>query len=179
MSRSKTTSTRLNVRLLLSGLLLGLCVFFSSMALAASQVDISQPEETISVPLSDWKALKERLMTADASIESSTNSLKQADSLTMTQATELKELRIINSERAKALTELREINEKQGQELAKASSTITEQEQKLNQASNSLTELKDEIKNNRKTEQRLRRQRDTWAAGGVIGFLIGAAGAIR
>ena len=54
------------------------------------------------------------------SIESSTNSLKQADSLTMTQATELKELRIINSERAKVLTELREINEKQGQELAKA-----------------------------------------------------------
>ena len=41
------------------------------------------------------------------SIESSTNSLKQADSLTMTQATELKELRIINSERAKVLTELR------------------------------------------------------------------------
>ena len=39
------------------------------------------------------------------SIESSTNSLKQADSLTMTQATELKELRIINSERAKVLTD--------------------------------------------------------------------------
>lgn len=179
MRNVRHTSKRLNRILLLSGLLLVLCVCFSSMALAASQVDISQPEETISVPLSDWKALKERLMTADASIESSTNSLKQADNLTMTQATELKELRIINSERAKALTELREINEKQGQELAKASSTITEQEQKLNQASNSLTELKDEIKNNRKTEQRLRRQRDTWAAGGVIGFLIGAAGAIR
>ena len=173
------TSKRLNRILLLSGLLLVLCVCFSSMALAASQVDISQPEPTISVPLSSWNELKEHLRTADASIETSTNSLEQANSLTMTQATELKELRIINSERAKALTELREINEKQGQELAKASNKITEQEQRLNQASSSLTELKDEIKNNRRTEQRLRRQRDTWAAGGVIGFLIGAAGAIR
>ena len=179
MRNVRHTSKRLNRILLLSGLLLALCVCFSSMALAASQVDISQPEPTISVPLSDWKALKEHLMTADASIESSTKSLEQANSLTMTQATELKELRIINSERAKALTELREINEKQGQELAKASNKITEQEQRLNQASSSLTELKNEIKNNRRTEQRLRRQRDTWAAGGVIGFLIGAAGAIR
>ena len=179
MRNVRHTSKRLNRMLLLSGLLLVLCVRLCSTALAASQVDISQPEPTISVPLSDWKALKEHLMIADASIESSTNSLKQADSLTMTQATEFKELRIINSERAKALTELREINEKQGQELAKASSKITEQAQSLTLASNSLDELKNEIKNNRRTEQRLRRQRNTWAAGGVIGFLIGAAGAIR
>ena len=179
MRNVRHTSKRLNRILLLSGLLLVLCVCFSSMALAASQVDISQPEPTISVPLSDWNKLKGHLMTADASIENSTKSLEQANSLTMTQATELKELRIINSERTKALTELREINEKQGQELAKASNKITEQEQSLSQASNSLNELKDEIKNNRRTEQRLRRQRDTWAVGGVIGFLIGAAGAIR
>ena len=179
MRNVKHTSKRLNLRLLCSALLLALFVCCSSMALAASQVDISQPEATISVPLSDWNRLKEHLMTADASIENSTNSLEQANSLTMTQATELKELKIINSERAKALTELRTINEKQGQELEKASSTITEQEQRLNQASSSLDELKNEIKNNRRTEQRLRRQRDTWAAGGVIGFLVGAAGAIR
>lgn len=179
MRNVRHTSKRLNRILLLSGLLLVLCVCFSSMALAASQEAISQPEPTISVPLSDWNKLKGHLRTADASIETSTNSLKQADSLTMTQATELKELRVINSERAKALTELREINEKQGQELQKASNKITEQEQRLNQASSSLDELKNEIKNNRRTEQRLRRQRDTWAAGGVIGFLIGAAGAIR
>ena len=179
MRNVRHTSKRLNRMLLLSGLLLVLCVCFSSMALAASQVDISQPEPTISVPLSDWNKLKGHLMTADASIENSTKSLEQANSLTMTQAIELKELRIINSERAKALTELREINEKQGQELAKASNKITEQAQSLTLASNSLDELKNEIKNNRRTEQRLRRQRDTWAAGGVIGFLIGAAGAIR
>lgn len=179
MRKSRTTSMRLNLKLLLSGLLLVLLAFCSSVSFAASSVDILKPEPTISVPLSDWSKLKERLMIADASIESSTNSLKQAESLTMTQATELKELRVINSERTKALTELRAINEKQGQELAKASNKITEQEQSLILASNSLNELKNEIKNNRRTEQRLRRQRDTWAAGGVIGFLIGAAGAIR
>ena len=179
MQKLRHTSKRLNLRLLCSALLLVLLAFCSSVSFAASSTATSPQEETISVPLSDWNKLKERLMIADASIESSTNSLKQADSLTMTQATELKELRVINSERAKALTELRAINEKQGQELAKASNKITEQEQSLILASNSLNELKNEIKNNRRTEQRLRRQRDTWAAGGVIGFLIGAAGAIR
>lgn len=179
MRKSRTTSKQLNLKLLLSGLFLFVVVCCSSLVHANSLTVTSPQEETINVPLTSWNELKEHLRTADASIETSTNSLKQADNLTMTQATELKELRVINSERAKALTELREINEKQGQELQKASNTITEQEQKLNQASNSLTELKNEIKNNRRTEQRLRRQRDTWAAGGVIGFLIGAAGAIR
>jgi chromosome segregation ATPase len=149
------------------------------MALAASQADISQPEPTITVPLSDWNRLKGHLMKADASIENSTKSLEQANSLTMTQENELTELKAINSERTQALSELKAINEKQGKELEKASSKITEQEERLTLASNSLDELRNEIKNNRRTEQRLRRQRDTWAAGGVIGFLIGAAGAIR
>ena len=179
MRKLRTTSMRLNLKLLLSGLFLFVVVCCSSLVHANSLTATSPQEETISVPLSDWNKLKEHLRTADASIETSINSLKQADSLTMTQATELKELRIINSERAKALTELRGINEKQGKELEQASNKITEQEQRLNLASSSLDELKNEIKNNRRTEQRLRRQRDTWAAGGVIGFLIGAAGTIR
>lgn len=173
MRKSRSTSMQLNLKLLLSGLFLFVVVCCSSLVHANSLTATSPQEETINVPLSSWNELKEHLRTADASIETSTNSLKQADSLTMTQATELKELRVINSERAKALTELREINEKQGQELAKASSKITEQEQKLNQASNSLTELKDEIKNNRRTEQRLRRQRDTWAISNAALFLAG------
>lgn len=179
MRKLKYTSKRLNLRLLLSALLLVLFVCFSSMALAASQEATSQPEPTITVPLSDWNRLKGHLMKADASIENSTKSLEQADSLTMTQESELTELKAINSERAQALSELKAINEKQGQELEKASSKITEQEERLTLASTSLDELRNEIKNNRRTEQRLRRQRDTWAAGGVIGFLIGAAGAIR
>lgn len=179
MKKSRTTSMRLNLKLLLSGLLLVLLASFSPISLAASQADTLKQEPTINVPLSSWNELKGRLRKADASIENSTKSLEQANNLTMTQTSELTELRAINSERTQALTELRTINEKQGQELAKASSKITEQEQRLNQASNSLGELRNEIKNNRRTEQRLRRQRDTWAAGGVIGFLIGAAGAIR
>ena len=179
MKKSRTTSMRLNLKLLLSGLLLVLLASFSPISLAASQADTLKQEQTINVPLSSWNELKGRLRKADASIENSTKSLEQANNLTMTQTSELTELRAINSERTQALTELRTINEKQGQELAKASSKITEQEQRLNQASNSLGELRNEIKNNRRTEQRLRRQRDTWAAGGVIGFLIGAAGAIR
>ena len=179
MRNVRHTSKRLNRILLLSGLFLFVVVCCSSLVHANSLTVTSPQEQTITVPLTSWNELKEHLRTADASIETSTNSLKQADSLTMTQTTELKELRIINSERAKALTELREINEKQGQELAKASNKITEQEQSLTQASNSLDELKNEIKNNRRTEQRLRWQRNAWAAGGVIGFLVGAAGAIR
>lgn len=174
MSTSRSTSMRLNLKLLLSGLFLFVVVCCSSLVHANSLTATSPQEPTISVPLSDWNKLKEHLRTADASIENSTNSLKQADSLTMTQATELKELRVINSERAKALTELRTINEKQGQELAKASNKITEQEQRLNQASSSLNELKAEIKNNKRTEQRLRRQRDTWAISNAALFLAGA-----
>lgn len=179
MQKLRHTSKRLNLRLLCSALLLVLFVCCSSMALAASQVDISQPEATINVPMTSWNELKGNLIQADALIKSSNLSLNEAQTLTAKQATELNKLKIINEERSKELAELKTINEKQGQELAKASELITEQASSLETASVSLNELKAEIKNNRRTEQRLRRQRDTWAAGGVIGFLIGAAGAIR
>jgi hypothetical protein len=44
----------------------------------------------------------------------------------------------------------------------------------LEKASTSLDELKMELKNNRRTEQRLRRQRDTWAISNAALFLAGA-----
>ena len=69
---------------------------------------------------------------------------------------------------------MKQINEKQAQELAKASNISTQQEEKLKEASSSLDELKNEIKNNRRTEQRLRRQRDTWAISNAALFLAGA-----
>lgn len=174
MRNVRHTSKRLNRILLLSGLLLVLCVCFSSMTLAASQVDISQPEPTISVPLTSWNELKGNLIQADALIKSSNLSLNEAQSLTVKQATELNELKIINEERSKELAELKAINKKQGQELVKASELITEQASSLETASVSLNELKAEIKNNKKTEQRLRRQRDTWAISNVALFLAGA-----
>lgn len=174
MRNVKYTSTRLNLKLLLSGLLLVLLAFCSSVSFAASSTATSQQEETISVPLSDWNKLKTNLIEADASIKSSNLSLNEAQSLTVKQATELQELKIINEERSKELAELKTINKKQGEELEKASQITTEQADSLAKASTSLDELKMEIKNNRRTEQRLRRQRDTWAISNAALFLASA-----
>ena len=174
MRNVKYTSTRLNLKLLLSGLLLVLLAFCSSVSFAASSTATSQQEETISVPLKDWNKLKTNLIEADASIKNSNLSLNEAQSLTVKQATELQELKIINEEREKDLIALKDINKKQGEELEKASQITAEQANSLEIASVSLNELKAEIKNNRRTEQRLRRQRDTWAISNAALFLASA-----
>lgn len=174
MRNVKYTSTRLNLKLLLSGLLLVLLAFCSSVSFAASSTATSQQEETISVPLKDWNKLKTNLIEADASIKNSNLSLNEAQSLTVKQATELQELKIINEERSKELAELKTINKKQGEELAKASEITTEQANSLDAAYASSNELKAEIKNNKRTEQRLRRQRDTWAISNAALFLASA-----
>lgn len=173
MSRSKTTSTRLNVKLLLSAALLALFVCCYSLASAASSTGTLPQEQTITVPLTSWNELKGNLIQADALIKSSNLSLNEAQSLTVKQATELNELKIINEERSKELAELKAINEKQGQELAKASELTTKQANSLDAAYASSNELKAEIKNNKRTEQRLRRQRDTWAISNAALFLAG------
>lgn len=174
MRNVKYTSTRLNLKLLLSGLLLVLLAFCSSVSFAASSTATSQQEETITVPLKDWNKLKTNLIEADASIKSSNLSLNEAQSLTVKQATELQELKIINEERSKELAELKTINKKQSEELAKASEITTEQANSLDAAYASSNELKAEIKNNKRTEQRLRRQRDTWAISNAALFLASA-----
>lgn len=174
MRNVKYTSMRLNLKLLLSGLLLVLLAFCSSVSFAASSTATSQQEETISVPLSDWNKLKTNLIEADASIKSSNLSLNEAQALTVKQATELQELKIINEERSKELAELKTINKKQGEELEKASQITTEQANSLDAAYASSNELKAELKNNKRTEQRLRRQRDTWAISNAALFLASA-----
>lgn len=174
MRNVKHTSMRLNLKLLLSGLLLVLLAFCSSVSFAASSTATSQQEETITVPLKDWNKLKTNLIEADASIKNSNLSLNEAQSLTVKQATELQELKIINEARSKELAELKTINKKQGEELAKASEITTEQANSLDAAYASSNELKAEIKNNKRTEQRLRRQRDTWAISNAALFLAGA-----
>ena len=173
MRKSRTTSMRLNLKLLLSGLLCLLVLCCSSLVHASSSTATSPQEETISVPLKDWNKLKTNLIEADASIKNSNLSLNEAQALTVKQATELQELKIINEEREKDLIALKDINKKQGEELAKASQITTEQADSLAKASTSLDELKMEIKNNRRTEQRLRRQRDTWAISNAALFLAG------
>lgn len=174
MRNSRTTSMRLNLRLLLSSLLLVVVVCCSSLVHASSSTATSQQEETITVPLSDWNKLKTNLIEADASIKNSNLSLSEAQNLTVKQATELQELKIINEERAKDLIALKDINKKQGEELAKASELTTKQANSLDAAYASSNELKAEIKNNKRTEQRLRRQRDTWAISNAALFLASA-----
>lgn len=147
--------------------------FFSSVSHAASSEDTSTQEPTINVPVSSWNELEGRLMKAESSINNSEKALQQANSLTETQGTALTELKIINEERTKELNALKAINEKQGRELTKASNLLTTQEAKLNEASTSLEELTEQIKRNKRTEQRLKRQRDTWAISNAAVFLAG------
>lgn len=174
MRKSRTTSMQLNLKLLLSGLLCLFVLCCSSLVHASSSTATSQQEETISVPLTSWNELKGNLIQADALIKSSNLSLNEAQTLTVKQATELNELKIINEERSKELAELKAINKKQGEELAKASELITKQANSLDAAYASSNELKAEIKNNKRTEQRLRRQRDTWAISNAALFLASA-----
>ena len=170
----KLSRTKLYLCLLLSVLFVVCLALFPSISHAASSDGTSTQEPTISVPVSSWNELKGRLMKAESSINNSEKALQQANSLTATQGTALTELKIINEERSKELAELKAINKKQGEELAKASEVITEQASSLEKASTSLEGLKAELKNNRRTEQRLRRQRDTWAISNAALFLAGA-----
>jgi len=158
----KLSRRKLYLRLLLSALFVVCLAFFSSVSHAASSEGTSTQEPTINVPVSSWNELEGRLMKAESSINNSEKALQQ--------------LKIINEERTKELNALKAINEKQGQELMKASNLLTTQEAKLNEASTSLEELIEQIKRNKRTEQRLKRQRDTWA---VVSGVFGLAGAIR
>lgn len=169
----KLSRTKLYLRLLLSALFVVCLAFLSSVSHAASLEGTSTQEPTISVPVSSWNELKGRLMKAESSIDSSEKALQQANNLTATQGTALTELKIINEERTKELNTLKAINEKQGRELTKASNLLTTQEAKLNEASTSLEELTEQIKRNKRTEQRLKRQRDTWAISNAAVFLAG------
>ena len=169
----KLSRTKLYLRLLVSALFLVCLAFLSSVSHAASLEGTSTQEPTISVPESSWNELKGRLMKAESSIDSSEKALQQANNLTATQGTALTELKIINEERTKELNTLKAINEKQGRELTKASNLLTTQEAKLNEASTSLEELTEQIERNKRTEQRLKRQRDTWAISNAAVFLAG------
>lgn len=172
----KISKTKLYLRLFVSALFLVCLAFLSSVSHAASSEGTSTQEPTISVPVSSWNELKGRLMKAENSINNSEKALQQANNLTATQGDELSKLKTINEKQGQELNALKQINEKQAQELARASNISIQQEEKLNEASTSLEELTEQIKRNKRTEQRLKRQRDTWA---VVSGVFGLAGAIR
>lgn len=88
MRKSRTTSMRLNLRLLLSGLLLVVVVCCSSLVHANSLTATSPQEATINVPLTSWNELKGNLIQADALIKSSNLSLNEAQTLTAKQASD-------------------------------------------------------------------------------------------
>ena len=129
----------------------------SWQALPACAAGLSTADQaTIQVPLSTWNELKANNEKALTLIRMSRIPLSEVHSLIGKQAIELSELKNINTEQAKALS--------------KAQNDLTKQKQSLNEMNNSLEMLSKDIKQNKETEQRLHRQRNTWAL--ISGLLL-------
>lgn len=161
MRKSRTTSMRLNLRLLLSGLFLFVVVCCSSLVHANSLTATSPQEETINVPLTSWNELKSNNEKALNLIEASNVPLTESQTLVMKQREELNEAH-------NTITKLEN-------ELQTAKVDLVKQEVTLNEMQNSLTELKGQIENDKKTIKRLKMQRNLSqmaGAGAIIGVVI-------
>ena len=133
------------------------CGILSWQALPAYAAGLSTVDQaTIQVPLSTWNELKTNNARALNLIRQSRIPLTEVQALTMKQANELGDLRSINS--------------RQLQELRKAQADLMKQNAYLQEMQSSLNELSKDIKRNHQTEQRLHRQRNTWAL--ISGLLI-------
>lgn len=155
MTKSKFYLIALVTAMLLS------VVLCSSPSFAAGTSSTSQPEATITIPLTQWNELKKNNEKALSSIEASSIPLSEAQSLVMKQKTEL--------------TEAHNTINKLENELMQAKLQSMKQEVTLNEMQNSLTELKGQIENDKKTIKRLRMQRNLSqmvGAGAVIGVVI-------
>ena len=119
-----------------------------------STAEVTTP--TINVPLTIWNELKDNNEKALTLIRMSRLPLSEAHSLINKQANEL--------------TELKNINNEQAIELKKAQADLMRQRDYLSEMNNSLNELSKDIKHSHQTEQRLHRQRNTWAL--ISGLLI-------
>ena len=145
---------------LLTAILLSV-VLGSSSAFASDISSISQVEQTISVPLTQWNELKRNNEKALSLIEASSLPLTEAQSLVMKQREELNEAH-------NTISTLET-------ELMKAKMLSMKQEVTLNEMSSSLIELKGQIDNDKRTIKRLRMQRNLSqmvGAGAVIGVVI-------
>ena len=135
------------------------CFTLSWQALPVQSAGLSTVEattQTINVPLTTWNELKNNNETALNLIKQSRIPLSEVQALTVKQANELQELKSINN--------------KQASELMKAQSDLMKQNASLSEMNNSLEMLSKDIKRNHQTEQRLHRQRNTWAL--ISGLLI-------
>ena len=129
----------------------------SWQVLPAYAAGLSTAEQaTIEVPLSTWNELKSNNEKALTLIRMSRLPLSEVQALTVKQEKELQGLKSINNEQAV--------------ELMKAQNDLMRQQQSLNEMNNSLEMLNKDIKKNKATEQRLHRQRNTWAL--ISGLLI-------
>jgi len=144
-----------------------LCLIMLSVLLCSYPVfasgtsSISQAEQTISVPVTQWNELKSNNEKALNLIETSSLPLTEAQSLVMKQGEEL--------------TEAHNTINKLESELMKAKLQSMKQEVTLSEMQNSLTELKGQIENDKRTIKRLRMQRNLSqmvGAGAVIGVVI-------
>lgn len=144
-----------------------LCLIMLSVLLCSYPVfasgtsSISQAEQTISVPVTQWNELKSNNEKALNLIETSSLPLTEAQSLVMRQGEEL--------------TEAHNTINKLESELMKAKLQSMKQEVTLSEMQNSLTELKGQIENDKRTIKRLRMQRNLSqmvGAGAVIGVVI-------
>lgn len=142
--------------------LIMLSVLLCSYPVFASGISsISQAEQTISVPVTQWNELKSNNEKALSLIEASNVPLTEAQALVVKQREELTEAHntIIRLEN----------------ELQTAKVDLVKQEVTLNEMQNSLDELKNKVENDKKTIKRLRMQRNLSqmvGAGAVIGISI-------
>lgn len=130
-------------------------------AFASGISSISQVEQTISVPLTQWNELKSNNEKALSLIEASSLPLTEAQSLVMKQREELNEAH-------NTITKLEN-------ELQTAKVDLMKQEVTLNEMQSSLDVLKNKVENDKKTIKRLRMQRNLSqmvGAGAVIGVVI-------
>lgn len=155
MRKSKLQLIVLTIVMLLS------VVLCSSPSFAAGTSSTSQVEPTITIPLTQWNALKDNNEKALNLIEASNVPLTEAQNLVMKQKNEL--------------TEAHNTISTLETELMKAKMLSMKQEVTLNEMSSSLTELKGQIENDKRTIKRLRMQRNLSqmvGAGAVIGVVI-------
>ena len=119
-----------------------------------STAEVTTP--TINVPLTTWNELKDNNEKALTLIRMSRIPLSEVQALTVKQEKELQGLKSINNEQAI--------------DLKKAQADLMRQKAYLKEMNNSLNELNKDIKKNKATEERLHRQRNTWAL--ISGLLI-------